>query len=177
MITRPPPAAYAPLKSAFQSAMLWYTRFEASTLLDTCYDFSNVGTVRYPIIKLHYTGVDITLGTAGVFISLGSSRYCLAFAGNIAPTGWVSSGTFSRRHLKWSTISVRGGWGSLPALVPNFSLNIDFAFSNRNKTSSALGATPCSSSDSNQTTRTIFLFRDLDENPEWCLLFLLLCFE
>ncbi|CAA7407904.1 unnamed protein product [Spirodela intermedia] len=84
VITRLPQAAYAALRSAFRSAMLRYTRIQVSTLLDTCYDFSNAGTVTYPVIKLHYTGVDVTLGSAGVFFFLGNSRYCLAFAGNTA---------------------------------------------------------------------------------------------
>lgn len=100
VITRLPPAAYAALRSAFRSAMLRYTRIQASSILDTCYDFSNAGTVTYPPIKLHYTGVDVTLGTAGVFFYLGSSRYCLAFAGNTDATQIGIIGNVQQKTLE-----------------------------------------------------------------------------
>ena len=82
VITRLPPAAYSALRTAFKSAMTQYTPVPGASILDTCYDFSNVTTVTYPVIKLQFTGLDVTLPGTGVFYFIRPSQVCLAFAGN-----------------------------------------------------------------------------------------------
>ncbi|CAA6670804.1 unnamed protein product [Spirodela intermedia] len=82
VITRLPPLAYSALRTAFRAAMTQYPLAPAASILDTCYDLRNVATVTYPIIKLLYTGLEVTLPATGVFYIISSEQVCLAFAGN-----------------------------------------------------------------------------------------------
>ncbi|XP_078443994.1 aspartyl protease family protein At5g10770-like [Wolffia australiana] len=83
VITRLPPVAYSALREAFRSAMAQYSLATPPiSLFDTCYDFSSSPTVRYPPIKLHLSGVDLTLPASGVFYTFGVAQVCLAFAAN-----------------------------------------------------------------------------------------------
>ncbi|XP_078444662.1 aspartyl protease family protein At5g10770-like isoform X2 [Wolffia australiana] len=85
VITRLPPMAYAALRAEFQARMTQYARAPAVSILDTCYNFASGTTISYPIIKLHYTSLDVTLPGVGVFYPVGGSTFCLAFAGNTDP--------------------------------------------------------------------------------------------
>ncbi|MQL99842.1 hypothetical protein Taro_032567 [Colocasia esculenta] len=85
VITRLPPSAYSALRSAFSSRMSQYPRAQPSSLLDTCFDFTNLESITYPRITLHYSGVGVTLPFAGVFYVFDVSRICLAFAPNALP--------------------------------------------------------------------------------------------
>ncbi|PAN34393.1 hypothetical protein PAHAL_6G089700 [Panicum hallii] len=77
IITRLPPRAYAALSSAFRAGMTQYRRARPVGILDTCYDFGSLTTVRIPTVELVFDGgavVDLDLD--GIMI-LGR---CLAFA-------------------------------------------------------------------------------------------------
>ncbi|CAA6668310.1 unnamed protein product [Spirodela intermedia] len=82
VITRLPPAAYSALRTVFRAAMTQYPLAQGNTLLDTCYDFSNLESITYPVIKLRYTDLEVTLTATGVFFVISSAQVCLAFAGN-----------------------------------------------------------------------------------------------
>ncbi|CAA7407891.1 unnamed protein product [Spirodela intermedia] len=103
VITRLPPAAYSALRTAFRAAMTRYALASAVSILDTCYDFSKVATVTYPVIKLLYSGLEVTLPATGVFYVISSAQVCLAFAGNSDSTqigiiGNVQQKTFEVTH-------------------------------------------------------------------------------
>ncbi|CAA7407895.1 unnamed protein product [Spirodela intermedia] len=82
VITRLPPTAYSALRTAFRAAMTQYPLAGAASILDTCYDLRNVATVTYPVIKLRYTGLEVTLPATGIFYVISAAQVCLAFAGN-----------------------------------------------------------------------------------------------
>ncbi|CAA7405153.1 unnamed protein product [Spirodela intermedia] len=82
VITRLPPAAYNALRTVFRAAMTQYPLAQGNTLLDTCYDFSNLESITYPVIKLRYTDLEVPLTATGVFFVISSAQVCLAFAGN-----------------------------------------------------------------------------------------------
>ena len=82
VITRLPPGAYVVLRTAFREAMAQYTLAPPVSLLDTCYNFSGTPIVSYPVIKLHYSDVEVTLPAAGVFFTVSAEQVCLAFTGN-----------------------------------------------------------------------------------------------
>lgn len=83
VITRLPPAAYSAMRTAFQQLMSTYPRAPATSLLDTCYDFSNYTSVKFPTISFTFGGnVNVNLDFSGIFVFESQSRACLAFAGN-----------------------------------------------------------------------------------------------
>ncbi|CAA7407893.1 unnamed protein product [Spirodela intermedia] len=103
VITRLPPAAYSALRTAFRAAMTQYPLAPAASILDTCYDFRNSATLTYPVIKLLYTNLEVTLPATGVFYVISSAQVCLAFAGNsdssqIGIIGNVQQRTFEVTH-------------------------------------------------------------------------------
>ncbi|KAF8701360.1 hypothetical protein HU200_033690 [Digitaria exilis] len=78
IITRLPPTAYSAMSSAFRAGMQDYRRAEPLAILDTCYDFSNLTTVRVPAVELVFDGgAVINLDYDGIMVF-----DCLAFAPN-----------------------------------------------------------------------------------------------
>ncbi|KAL6602984.1 hypothetical protein ACP70R_043345 [Stipagrostis hirtigluma subsp. patula] len=88
VITRLPPSAYAPLRSAFASAMerLGYTKAPAFSILDTCYDFTGKqGSVAVPAVSLVFQGgACLDVDASGILFAADVSQVCLAFAPNDA---------------------------------------------------------------------------------------------
>lgn len=83
VITRLPPSAYTALRSSFNQAMSKYPSSSAVSILDTCYDFSGFSTVTVPKIVMQFRGgANINVDFSGIMVGVGSSKACLAFAGN-----------------------------------------------------------------------------------------------
>lgn len=85
VITRLPPAAYTPLRTAFRQQMKQYPMAQALSILDTCYDLSKYSTVSIPKISFLFGGnIEVPLAANGILYSGSASQVCLAFAGNSA---------------------------------------------------------------------------------------------
>ncbi|KAG5563105.1 hypothetical protein RHGRI_005749 [Rhododendron griersonianum] len=83
VITRLQPGAYAALRTSFREATKDYNRTEGVSILDTCYDFTGYDTVRVPTISFLFArNIEVPIDVSGILVYVGSSRYCLAFAGN-----------------------------------------------------------------------------------------------
>jgi hypothetical protein len=113
VITTLPPRAYSAMRSAFRAAMLQlkYQRSKPRGSLDTCYDFSNLTTVRVPAVELVFDGgVVVDLVFEGIMIA-----NCLAFApsddGSLPGIiGNVQQRTFEVLHdVSGGTIGFRAG--------------------------------------------------------------------
>ncbi|CAL5054647.1 unnamed protein product [Urochloa decumbens] len=78
VITRLPRTAYSALSSAFRAAMRRYPPAPASSILDTCFDFSGQRIVMIPTVTLvFFGGAVVNLDANGIILD-----NCLAFAGN-----------------------------------------------------------------------------------------------
>ncbi|KAI7987320.1 Aspartyl protease family protein [Camellia lanceoleosa] len=85
VITRLPPAAYTPLRTAFRQQMKQYPMAQALSILDTCYDLSKYSTVSIPKISFLFGGnIEVPLAANGILYAGSASQVCLAFAGNSA---------------------------------------------------------------------------------------------
>ncbi|CAN6194399.1 unnamed protein product [Urochloa humidicola] len=86
VITRLPPSAYAPLRSAFSKAMdaLGYKKAPAFSILDTCYDLSGYeGSFPLPAVSLVFGGgACLDVDASGILYVVDVSQACLAFAPN-----------------------------------------------------------------------------------------------
>ncbi|XP_054820097.1 aspartyl protease family protein At5g10770-like [Prosopis cineraria] len=84
VITRLPPAAYAPLRDAFRKFMsARYPKGETDDLLDTCYDLSGNNTIYIPKVSLTFGGgVNVELDIAGILYIISIRQVCLGFAAN-----------------------------------------------------------------------------------------------
>ncbi|CAN6207295.1 unnamed protein product [Urochloa humidicola] len=86
VITRLPPSAYAPLRSAFAAAMdaLGYKKAPAFSILDTCYDLTGYqGSIPLPAVSLVFGGgACLDVDASGILYVADVSQACLAFAPN-----------------------------------------------------------------------------------------------
>ncbi|KAK1274428.1 Protein ASPARTIC PROTEASE IN GUARD CELL 2 [Acorus gramineus] len=115
VITRLPSSAYAALRSAFKRGMSAYQSTPSkSSLLDTCYDFSEVDTIAVPTIVFHFNGgADMEVDVSGTMYGMSRSRFCLAFAGNIDDTDLGIIGNVQQQNLEvvYDTQIGRVGFG------------------------------------------------------------------
>ncbi|KAI5058921.1 hypothetical protein GOP47_0027091 [Adiantum capillus-veneris] len=81
-VTRLVEVAYGPLRSAFREAMSGLPFAGGFSLFDTCYDLSGRGTVKVPLLSLHFEGgAEMVLPATNYVIPVdGQGTYCLAFA-------------------------------------------------------------------------------------------------
>lgn len=91
VITRLPPSAYAPLRSAFAKAMqgLGYSAAPAFSILDTCYDLTGNkgGSIALPAVSLVFQGgACLDVDASGILYVADVSQACLAFAPNADDT-------------------------------------------------------------------------------------------
>ncbi|NP_001168472.1 Aspartyl protease family protein At5g10770 [Zea mays] len=91
VITRLPPSAYAPLRSAFSKAMqgLGYSAAPAFSILDTCYDLTGHkgGSIALPAVSLVFQGgACLDVDASGILYVADVSQACLAFAPNADDT-------------------------------------------------------------------------------------------
>ncbi|KAL6861610.1 hypothetical protein ACP4OV_017310 [Aristida adscensionis] len=78
VLTRLPRTAYLALRAAFRSSMRAYRAAPPRGVLDTCYDFRGVGTVRLPRVELVFDqNAVVELDASGVLFN-----DCLAFVPN-----------------------------------------------------------------------------------------------
>lgn len=112
IITRLPPTAYSAMSSAFRAGMTDYRRASPLSILDTCYDFSNLTTVSVPTVELVFDGgavIDLDFDGIMIFDS------CLAFAPNdddssVGLIGNVQQRTFEVLYdVGQSTMGFRAG--------------------------------------------------------------------
>ncbi|PWA84852.1 aspartic peptidase A1 family [Artemisia annua] len=83
VITRLPPTAYSALSKEFRAHMTKYPLTKASSLLDTCYDFSNYTTIYIPKISMVWSGnTELDIAPQGILSAYSVSQVCLAFAAN-----------------------------------------------------------------------------------------------
>lgn len=86
VITRLPPSAYEPLRSAFAKGMegLGYKKAEAFSILDTCYDLTgHQGSIALPAVALVFQGgASLDVDASGILYVADVSQACLAFAAN-----------------------------------------------------------------------------------------------
>jgi hypothetical protein len=86
MITRLPPSAYAPLRSAFAGGMarLGYRKTSAFYSLDTCYNLTGLeGKLPLPAVSLLFQGgASLDVDGSGILYVPDVSQACLAFAPN-----------------------------------------------------------------------------------------------
>ncbi|KAI6681199.1 hypothetical protein NL676_035080 [Syzygium grande] len=96
-----PPTAYNALRSAFQQAMANYKSAPPFSSLDTCYDFSGVGTVTFPVITFSFSGpINVDLDVSGTFYVVSASQVCLAFVPNSADTDVGVYGNIQQRTFE-----------------------------------------------------------------------------
>ncbi|PUZ38595.1 hypothetical protein GQ55_9G209400 [Panicum hallii var. hallii] len=106
VITRLPPKAYAPLRSAFAKAMadLGYKKATATSFLDTCYDLTGVQGKALPAVSLAFQGgASLDVDASGILYMVDMSRACLGFAPNnddtdVAIIGNTQQKTYSVLH-------------------------------------------------------------------------------
>lgn len=78
LITRLPPTAYGALRAAFRNSMRMYRAAPPKGILDTCYDFTGVRSVRLPKVVLVFDqNAAVELDPSGILFD-----GCLAFAAN-----------------------------------------------------------------------------------------------
>jgi len=86
VITRLPPSAYEPLRSAFAKGMegLGYKTAPAFSILDTCYDLTGYqGSIALPAVSLVFQGgACLDVDASGILYVADVSQACLAFAAN-----------------------------------------------------------------------------------------------
>ncbi|KAI9115655.1 hypothetical protein K1719_013324 [Acacia pycnantha] len=83
IITRLPPAAYGPLRDAFQKKMSRYPKADPLSILDTCYNLKGFEYIDIPTISLSFGGgVTVKLDVTGVLFVASEEKVCLAFAAN-----------------------------------------------------------------------------------------------
>jgi hypothetical protein len=86
VITRLPPSAYEPMRSAFAKAMdaLGYKKAPAYSILDTCYDLTGYkGSIALPAVSLVFKGgACLDVDASGILYVADVSQACLAFAAN-----------------------------------------------------------------------------------------------
>ncbi|KAK6129794.1 hypothetical protein DH2020_036468 [Rehmannia glutinosa] len=83
VITRLPPSAYSTMSAEFQKQMAEYPSAPAVSIFDTCYDLSGRESINIPTVSFTFGGdVRVDLDPSGIFIAVGESTACLAFAGN-----------------------------------------------------------------------------------------------
>lgn len=111
VITRLPPSAYSALSSAFTQQMQKYPSAPAYSILDTCFDFSNYTSVTIPTVSFTFGGnVKVDVAQSGILLGVGSSRACLAFAGNGAAS---DVGIFGNTQQKTLEVVYDVGGGKL----------------------------------------------------------------
>ncbi|KAI7987322.1 Aspartyl protease family protein [Camellia lanceoleosa] len=100
VITRLPPAAYTPLRTAFRQQMKQYPMTQALSILDTCYDMSKYSTVSIPKISfLLGDNIEVPLAANGILYAGSASQVCLALAGNTAASDVGIFGNVQRQAL------------------------------------------------------------------------------
>ncbi|WVZ79425.1 hypothetical protein U9M48_027005 [Paspalum notatum var. saurae] len=89
VITRLPPSAYEPLRSAFAKGMAarGYKKAPAYSILDTCYDLTGhhqrQGKIALPPVSLVFQGgASLDVDASGILYVVDVSQACLAFAAN-----------------------------------------------------------------------------------------------
>ncbi|GMQ02761.1 hypothetical protein CsSME_00048846 [Camellia sinensis var. sinensis] len=100
VITRLPPAAYTPLRTAFRQQMKQYPMTQALSILDTCYDLSKYSTVSIPKISFLFgDNIEVPLAANGILYAGNASQVCLAFAGNTAASDVAIFGNVQQQTL------------------------------------------------------------------------------
>ncbi|CAN6323719.1 unnamed protein product [Urochloa humidicola] len=110
VITRLPPKAYAPLRSAFAKAMeeLGYKKAPAESILDTCYDLTAApggegegegeGNKALPAVSLAFQGgASLDVDKSGILYMVDESRACLGFAPNSRDTDMAIVGNTQQK--------------------------------------------------------------------------------
>ncbi|CAL4925496.1 unnamed protein product [Urochloa decumbens] len=103
VITRLPPKAYAPLRSAFAKSMegLGYKKAPATSFLDTCYDLTEAGAKggkALPAVSLAFQGgASLDVDKSGILYQVDESRACLAFAPNSEDTDMAIVGNTQQK--------------------------------------------------------------------------------
>jgi hypothetical protein len=111
VITQLPPTAYQALRTAFKKEMKAYPSAAPVGILDTCFDFSGIKTVRVPVVTLTFSrGAVMDLDVSGIFYA-----GCLAFTataqdGDTGILGNVQQRTFEMLFdVGGSTLGFRPG--------------------------------------------------------------------
>ncbi|KAF7151838.1 hypothetical protein RHSIM_Rhsim02G0220400 [Rhododendron simsii] len=100
VITRLQPEAYDALRTRFRQLTMNYTMTQGVSLFDTCYDFSGRDTVEVPEISFLFAGnIEVPIAFEGILYYVGSSRFCLAFAGNMATSAAGIFGNVQQQTL------------------------------------------------------------------------------
>ncbi|KAF7151031.1 hypothetical protein RHSIM_Rhsim02G0219600 [Rhododendron simsii] len=100
VITRLQTEAYDALRMRFRQLMMNYTMTQGVSLFDTCYDFSGRDTVEVPEISFLFAGnIEVPIALEGILYNVGSSRFCLAFAGNRAASAGGIFGNVQQQTL------------------------------------------------------------------------------
>uniref|UniRef100_A0A5B6ZND3 Peptidase A1 domain-containing protein n=1 Tax=Davidia involucrata TaxID=16924 RepID=A0A5B6ZND3_DAVIN len=102
VITRLPPAAYGPLRTAFRQLMKNYPLTQPFSILDTCYDFSKYTTVTIPTLSFLFNGnVKVDIDPSGILIAgSDSTQVCLAIAGNSDASDFAIFGNIQQQKLE-----------------------------------------------------------------------------
>ncbi|KAF6146580.1 hypothetical protein GIB67_008866 [Kingdonia uniflora] len=101
VITRLPPSAYTPLRTAFRNAMSKYPLTDPISILDTCYDLTNYTTVLIPKIGMFYSpGIMVDVDPSGILIAATASQVCLAFAPNTDDGDVAILGNTQQKNLE-----------------------------------------------------------------------------
>ncbi|CAI9093885.1 OLC1v1029477C1 [Oldenlandia corymbosa var. corymbosa] len=79
-----PPAAYSALSRAFRKQMTSYKQVPGVDVMDACYDFTGLTSIKLPKISFIFRGnVTVDLGANGILTPVsGQKQVCLAFAAN-----------------------------------------------------------------------------------------------
>ncbi|CAN6363507.1 unnamed protein product [Urochloa humidicola] len=97
VITRLPPSAYGPLRSAFSGYMevLGYKKGTTSSFFDTCYNLTGLqGVIQLPTVSLVFQGgATLDVDASGILYVVNISCACLAFKANWRDTDMAVIGS------------------------------------------------------------------------------------
>ncbi|XP_038979393.1 aspartyl protease AED1-like [Phoenix dactylifera] len=87
VITYLPSSGYSALRDEFRRQMANYSMAPPLPMLDTCYNFTGVGSISLPSVGLRFSGgVTLDVDPSGILYPASISQACLAFSGNSDPS-------------------------------------------------------------------------------------------
>lgn len=105
IITRLVPDVYQALKASFRQKTSQLPAAKAFSILDTCYDLSNLKTVKIPTITFHYqNNANVDVSDVGILVGVkdDASQVCLAFAPTSQSDDLNIIGNFQQQRMRVS---------------------------------------------------------------------------
>ncbi|XP_038973641.1 aspartyl protease family protein At5g10770-like [Phoenix dactylifera] len=118
VITYLPSSGYSALRDEFRRQMANYSMAPPLPMLDTCYNFTGVGSISLPSDGLRFSGgVTLDVDPSGILHPASISQACLAFFGNSDPSSISIIGNTVQRTYDIVYDVARGVGGGLRGRV------------------------------------------------------------